>query len=80
MKENYYNKTVKQLYKELNSNINGLSEAEASKRLGEYGENKLAERKKKPNVLIFLSQFNDLMILLLIFASLFSAVICYKRR
>lgn len=80
MKENYYNKTVKQLYKELNSNINGLSEAEASKRLGEYGENKLAERKKKPNVLIFLSQFNDLMILLLIFASLFSAVISYIQK
>lgn len=81
MKENnYYNKTVKQLYEELDSNINGLSDAEASKRLGEYGENKLAERKKKSNVLIFLSQFNDLMILLLIFASIFSAVISYIQK
>lgn len=78
MKENnYYNKKVEELYKELNTNISGLTEEEASKRLEEYGENKLAERKKKSNLIIFLNQFNDLMIILLIFASVFSAVISY---
>lgn len=81
MKENnYYNKKVEELYKELNTNINGLTEEEASKRLEEYGENKLAERKKKSNFVIFLSQFNDLMIILLIFASVFSAVISYIQK
>ena len=55
MKENnYYNKKVEELYKELNTNISGLTEEEASKRLEEYGENKLAERKKKSNFIIFL--------------------------
>ena len=81
MKENnYYNKKVEELYKELNTSINGLTEEEASKRLEEYGENKLAERKKKSNFIIFLNQFNDLMIILLIFASVFSAVISYIQK
>ena len=80
MKENnYYNKKVEELYKELNTSISGLTEEEASKRLERYGENKLAERKKKSNFIIFLNQFNDLMIILLIFASVFSAVIYSKR-
>ena len=77
---NYYNKKVEQLYKELDTNINGLTEEEASKRLEKYGENKLAERKKKSNFIIFLNQFNDLMIILLIFASVFSAVISYIQK
>lgn len=77
---NYYNKKVEELYKELNTSINGLTEEEASKRLEEYGENKLAERKKKSNFIIFLNQFNDLMIILLIFASVFSAVISYIQK
>ena len=81
MKENnYYNKKVEELYKELDTNINGLTEEEANKRLEEYGENKLAERKKKSNFIIFLNQFNDLMIILLIFASVFSAVISYIQK
>ena len=81
MKENnYYNKKVEELYKELDTNINGLTEEEASKRLEEYGENKLAERKKKSNLIIFLNQFNDLRIILLIFASVFSAVISYIQK
>lgn len=81
MKENnYYNKKVEELYKELNTNISGLTEEEASKRLEEYGENKLAERKKKSNFIIFLNQFNDLMIILLIFVSVFSAVISYIQK
>ena len=81
MKENnYYNKKVEEIYKELDTNINGLSTEEASKRLEKYGENKLAERKKKSNFIIFLNQFNDLMIILLIFASVFSAVISYIQK
>lgn len=75
-----YTKAIEELYKELNSSIKGLSEEEANIRLQKYGENKLAERKKKSNIIIFLSQFNDLMILLLIFASVFSAIISYIQK
>ena len=60
-----YNEKVEELYKRLETNINGLSEIEAKKRLERDGENKLEERKKKYNLMLFLGQFNDFMIILL---------------
>lgn len=57
-----YNEKVEELYKRLETNINGLSEIEAKKRLERDGENKLEERKKKSNLMLFLGQFNDFMI------------------
>ena len=80
IENNYYNKKVEELYKELNTSIDGLTEEEAHIRLEKYGENKLTERKKKSNIIVFLSQFNDLMIILLIFASIFSAVVSYVQK
>lgn len=74
-----YNKSIEELYKELGTSIEGLNEEEALKRLQVNGENKLDEAKRKSNLSIFLSQFNDFMIILLIFASIFSAVISYIR-
>lgn len=44
---------------------NGLTADEAQKRLEQYGENKLKEKKKKPWILVFLSQLNDPMIYVL---------------
>lgn len=75
----FYNETVDELYKKYETNINGLTEEEAKKRLLRDGENKLLEKKKKSNIVIFLSQFNDFMIILLICASIFSAFISYFR-
>ena len=75
--KNCYKMSVEELYKELNTSIDGLTEVEAQKRLEKYGENKLQEAKKKSNIMMFLSQFNDFMIILLICASIFSAVISY---
>lgn len=43
----YYNKKLEELYKELNTSINGLTEEEAHIRLEKYGENKLKERKNQ---------------------------------
>ena len=79
MKKNVYNETINELYKRLNTDKNGLSEAEAKRRLEQNGENKLAEQKKKSNIVLFFGQFNDFMIILLIAASIFSAVISYVR-
>ncbi len=79
MKKNTYNESVDEIYKRLDTNINGLTEEEALKRLERDGENKLKEQKKKSNLVLFLEQFNDFMVILLIFASLFSAVISYIR-
>ena len=74
-----YNKKIKDIYKELDTDINGLTEEEVKKRLDRDGENKLTERKKKSGFIMFLEQFNDFMIILLIFASIFSAGISYVR-
>lgn len=76
-KKELYNKSIEELYKELNTSISGLSETEAEVRLEKYGENKLKEPKKKSNIAMFLSQFKDFMVILLIFASIFSAFISY---
>ena len=78
MKE-FYNKSIDELYKDFDSGENGLSIEEARIRLEKYGENKLKEAKKKSSLVMFLSQFNDFMIILLIFASIFSAVVSYIR-
>jgi len=77
MDNNFYNEKILELYKKFNTNIDGISEEEAKRRLEEYGENKLRERKKKSNLTLFLAQFNDFMVILLIFASVFSAIISY---
>ena len=53
----------------------GLSFGEAGKRMLQYGPNKLAEKKKKPLILVFLSNFNDPMIFILIAAALLSVAI-----
>ena len=79
MKKNIYNETVEEIYIRLNTNKKGLTEEEAKKRLDRDGENKLIERKKKSSFMLFLGQFNDFMIILLIFASIFSAGISYVR-
>jgi len=79
MKKEDYKKTVEELYKEYETSINGLTDEEVTKRLQKYGENKLTEQKKKSNLILFINQFNDFMIILLIFASIFSAFISYIR-
>lgn len=76
-KKNFYNESISELYERLDTNIHGLSLEEAKKRLEKYGENKLANQKRKSNFLLFLEQFNDFMVILLICASLFSAVVSY---
>ncbi len=54
----------------LNSNINGLNNSEAKKRLLEHGKNELVEEEKPGPVKIFLSQFMDILIFILIIAAI----------
>ena len=53
----------------------GLSSREAARRLQDGGPNQLAETKRKGAAGIFLSQFKDLMILILAVATLLSALL-----
>ncbi|WP_033160203.1 cation-translocating P-type ATPase [Mycoplasmoides alvi] len=65
-----------ELIKLTNTNINqGLSTSEAKFRLEKYGRNTLPIKKKKNVFLIFLSQFKDLMMLILLGAVIASFVV-----
>ena len=55
----------------------GLSGIEANKRKEKYGENKLKDKPKESIIIKFFKQFNDFMIIILIIASIVSAVISY---
>ena len=55
----------------------GLSKAEVHERQQKYGKNKLEDTKKETILVKFIKQFNDFMIIILIFASIISAVISY---
>ena len=69
----FENKSAKDTLQELQVDSKvGLSEEEASRRQIEYGFNKLEEKKKKPLILVFLSQFNDPMIFILLAAAALS--------
>ncbi|KAK2950492.1 putative Cation transporter/ATPase, N-terminus [Blattamonas nauphoetae] len=51
----------------LNTNLEtGLTVAEAKKRLDEFGENALPKKRKIPAIVVFLLQFHDVLIYLLI--------------
>ena len=69
-------KSAKEVLQELDVNPStGLTSEEAGQRLIKYGPNKLAEKKKTPLFLVFLSQFNDPMIFILLAAALLSVAI-----
>lgn len=71
-----HNEKLNSLLTSLNTDAStGLSSSEAAKRLEEYGENKLREKKKKTNLQRFLDQFKDAMIIILIIAAIISFVI-----
>ena len=67
---------VQEVRKTLKTNLEyGLNEQEAKIRLNQYGENKLDEKKKESLILRFIKQFNDFMIIILIIASIVSAIV-----
>jgi P-type Ca2+ transporter type 2C len=61
--------SVDETLKTLNSSLNGLSLADAQKRIQEHGKNELVEEKKAGPVRLFLGQFMDILILILIVAA-----------
>ena len=70
----WYQQNIEQVLSELKASTNGLDEAEVRSRLDQYGPNALEEKKKKPAWMLFLSQFTDFMILILIAAAIISGI------
>ena len=71
---NYYEKTAEEVCRELKTDPKGLSAKEAEERLASYGKNELAEGKKKSAFMVFLEQFKDLLICILIAAGIVSMI------
>jgi Ca2+-transporting ATPase len=72
---NWHTSTIDDIFKELQSNADGLTTDEAAKRIQQYGPNQLQEKKKKPAWVLLLMQFKDVMILILMVAAVISAVV-----
>ena len=72
----WHDKNTEEVARRLKTNAKiGLAETEVEKRRLEFGENKLEEKKKESIVIKFIKQFNDFMIIILIIASIVSAVV-----
>jgi Ca2+-transporting ATPase len=61
----------------LSAKSDGLTSQEAQERLKKYGYNELQEKKKRTVLQMFLEEFKDVFILLLVFATIASGVIGY---
>lgn len=70
----HYLESSSEVFGEVKSTENGLTSEQARRRSAETGKNKLAEGKKTPLILRFLSQFADPMIIILIAAAVISAI------
>jgi Ca2+-transporting ATPase len=71
----WHQKEITSVVEELQSSSQGLSLEEAQKRLEQYGSNELTEKKKKTPFMMFLDQFKDFMIIVLIAAAIISGFI-----
>lgn len=70
----WYQQTAEQSLNEIGSSRDGLSTARAAELLTEKGENVLKEGQKKSTLQVFLSQFADLLVVILIIAAVISMV------
>ena len=70
----YYNEDIEEVYQNLNTSENGLTNEEVKIRINQYGLNILEEGKKKTKLSIFLKQFQNLMIILLLVVGILSLI------
>ena len=71
----YHKVGIQTVLAELKTTLQGLSADESQQRLSRYGPNILLEKKKKTLLMMFLDQFRDFMILVLLAAALISGIL-----
>jgi Ca2+-transporting ATPase len=76
-KKDWHTGNMDEVMHELNVTHEGLTTQEAQERLKKYGYNELVAKKRKSALMMFLGEFKDIFILLLIAATIFSAIIGY---
>ena len=74
MSEPYYSKTPQEALAEQQAAATGLSDQEVQRRREQYGRNQLSEGKKKTAFQVFLEQFKDLLVIILMIAAVISAL------
>jgi Ca2+-transporting ATPase len=67
--------SINETFDVLSTSLKGISSEEVVRRLEEYGLNKLEEKKKRTFLMMFLDQFKDFMIIVLIAAAVISGII-----
>lgn len=70
----FYQEEYQAVLEALQSQANGLSSEQVRQRLEKHGDNVLMEAKTKHPLLIFLEQFKDLLVIILIIAAIISAL------
>ena len=74
MEKVFFNRTPEETLEAVESARTGLTSAQAAERLERFGKNALAEGKKKSGLQVFLEQFQDLLVVILLVAAVISAV------
>ena len=76
MEEKWFNKSVQETEKQLETDVNaGLKSSELVARYEKYGHNELKAKQKKSILVKFLEQFKDFMIIILIIAAIVSGIV-----
>jgi len=71
----WHNLSVSEVVESLNSSIQGLTGEEAERRLAQFGSNELVEKEKTPPWMLFLEQFKNFLIIILLVAAVISGVL-----
>ncbi len=69
-----YNKNINEILKEYNTSLKGLDNNNIKQLLNKHGKNELKEKDKKTKFQIFLDQFKNMMIILLIIVGVLSFI------
>ncbi|MCE5221172.1 MAG: cation-translocating P-type ATPase [Clostridium sp.] len=70
----YFSKTTEESLKDFDVTLNGLTSAKVTEILNTVGENILNEKKKKSILSVFIEQFKDLLVIILVAAAIISAM------
>lgn len=76
--KSFHTMDAEEVLKYLDSRSDGLTEQEAGERLSRFGPNELKEGKKKTMFIMFLEQFKNVMVIVLLIAAVVSAVVGHE--
>ncbi|MDI9217309.1 cation-translocating P-type ATPase [Clostridium tertium] len=71
--EKFFSKPHEEVLKNFNVSKSGLTEHQVKENIDKFGYNQLTEKKKQTVMQVFLSQFKDLLVIILIIAAIISA-------